>query len=45
VPLAYIGFEAYQTYKLGGATQWMKRYHWPVMFFVAVAFWNMVAIV
>jgi len=42
VPLAYIGFEAYQTYKLGKATPWMARYHWPVMFFTAVAFWNVV---
>jgi nitric oxide reductase subunit B len=41
VPLAYIGFEAYHTYKLGGATRWMRRYHWPVMFFIAVAFWNL----
>jgi nitric oxide reductase subunit B len=42
VPLAYIGFEAYHTYRLGGATQWMRRYRWPVMFFIAVAFWNLV---
>jgi nitric oxide reductase subunit B len=42
VPLAYIGFEAYHTYKLGGATSWMRRYRWPVMFFIAVAFWNLV---
>jgi len=42
VPLAYIGFEAYHTYKLGGATPWMRRYRWPVMFFIAVAFWNLV---
>ena len=42
VPLAYIGFEAYRTYRLGSATPWMRRYHWPVMFFVAVAFWNLV---
>jgi nitric oxide reductase subunit B len=42
VPLAYIGFEAYDTYRLGGSTPWMRRYHWPVMFFVAVAFWNLV---
>jgi nitric oxide reductase subunit B len=26
VPLAYIGFEAYHTYKLGKATPWMARY-------------------
>ena len=42
VPLAYIGFEAYQTYKLGRATPWMQRYRWPIMFFTAVAFWNLV---
>jgi nitric oxide reductase subunit B len=42
VPLAYIGFEAYHTYRLGGATRWMRRYRWPVLFFVAVAFWNLV---
>jgi nitric oxide reductase subunit B len=42
VPLAYIGFEAYHTYKLGHATPWMARYRWPILFFVAVAFWNLV---
>jgi nitric oxide reductase subunit B len=42
VPLAYLGFEAYHTYRLGQATPWMVRYHWPIMFFVAVAFWNLV---
>lgn len=42
VPLAYIGFEAYHTYKLGHATPWMSRYRWPIMFFLAVAFWNLV---
>lgn len=42
VPLAYIGFEAYHTWRLGGATAWMRRYKWPVMFFIAVAFWNLV---
>jgi len=42
VPLAYIGFEAYHTWKLGRATPWMARYKWPIHFFVAVAFWNLV---
>jgi nitric oxide reductase subunit B len=42
VPLAYIGFEAYHTYRLGQATPWMMRYRWPIMFFIAVAFWNLV---
>jgi len=42
VPLAYIGFEVYHTYKLSGATPWMRRYRWPLYFFIAVAFWNLV---
>ena len=42
VPLAFIGFEAYQTYKLGSATPWMQRYRWPILFFTGVAFWNVV---
>jgi len=42
VPLAFIGFEAYHTFKLGHATPWMQRYRWPIMFFTAVAFWNLV---
>lgn len=42
VPLAYLGFEAYHTWKLGQATPWMERYRWPIMFFIAVSFWNLV---
>jgi nitric oxide reductase subunit B len=42
VPLAFIGYEAYHTFKLGSATPWMQRYRWPIMFFTAVAFWNLV---
>lgn len=42
VPLAFIGFEAYHTFKLGQAAPWMQRYRWPIMFFTAVAFWNLV---
>jgi nitric oxide reductase subunit B len=42
VPLAYIGFEAYHTWKLGKATPWMARYRWPILFFIAVSFWNLV---
>lgn len=42
VPLAYVGFEAYHTFKLGKSTPWMQRYKWPILFFVAVAFWNLV---
>lgn len=42
VPLAYLGFEAYHTYKMGKATTWMERYRWPILFFIAVSFWNLV---
>lgn len=42
VPLAYLGFEAYHTYRLGGAVPWMQRYRWPIYFFLAVSFWNLV---
>ena len=42
VPLAYIGFEAYHTWQLSHATPWMGRYRWPLMFFIAVSFWNVV---
>lgn len=42
VPLAYLGFEAYHTYRMGKATPWMERYRWPILFFIAVSFWNLV---
>jgi len=42
VPLAFIGAEAYHTWKHAGATPWMARYKWPILFFVAVSFWNLV---
>ena len=42
VPLAYLGVEAYQTYRLGLAAPWMARYRWPILFFTAVSFWNLV---
>jgi nitric oxide reductase subunit B len=42
VPLALIGLEAYDTYRHGRATPWMAAYRWPIMFFLAVSFWNLV---
>jgi len=42
VPLALIGLEAYDTWKNGRATPWMSRHKWPIMFFLAVSFWNLV---
>jgi nitric oxide reductase subunit B len=42
VPLAFIGMEAYETWRHARATPWMDRYRWPILFFVAVSFWNLV---
>jgi nitric oxide reductase subunit B len=42
VPLVLIGFEAYENLTLSRARPWVKEYRWPILFFVAVAFWNLV---
>lgn len=42
VPLTIIGFEAWDNIKLSKSVEWVKKYRWPIFFFVAVAFWNMV---
>ncbi len=45
VPLALIGFEAWENLRLSRPTEkapWIANYKWPIYFFVAVAFWNLV---
>ena len=42
VPLCLIGLEAYENYRLRKAATWVKAYQWPILFFVATAFWNLV---
>ncbi len=42
VPLALIGMEAYETWSHGRSMPWMARYRWPIVFFLAVSFWNLV---
>ncbi len=42
VPLVLIGFEAYENLALSRARPWVVAYKWPIYFFVAVAFWNLV---
>jgi nitric oxide reductase subunit B len=45
VPLTLIGFEAWENLRLARPTEkapWIANYKWPVYFFVAVAFWNLV---
>ena len=45
VPLTLIGYEAWENLRLARPTErspWIANYKWPIYFFVAVAFWNMV---
>ena len=45
VPLCLVGYEAYENLKLSRGTataSWVPQYKWPIYFFVAVAFWNLV---
>ncbi len=41
VPLIFVGFEAWENIRLSKSTEWVKKYKWPIYYFVAVAFWNM----
>lgn len=42
VPLTLVGFDAMDDLRRSRVTPWVRRYKWPIYFFVAVAFWNMV---
>lgn len=42
IPLVMIGAEAFNTSRKQKAAAWAARYRWPIRFFVAVAFWNLV---
>ncbi|MDA7968397.1 MAG: nitric-oxide reductase large subunit [Gammaproteobacteria bacterium] len=42
VPLALIAFEAHDHWRVERDAPWMRGYHLPVMFFFAVALWNLV---
>ncbi|MFT3728138.1 MAG: nitric-oxide reductase large subunit [Terricaulis sp.] len=42
VPLALIGAEALETFRHTKAAPWVQAYKWPILFFVAVAFWNLI---
>ncbi|PID81409.1 nitric oxide reductase large subunit [bacterium DOLZORAL124_64_63] len=41
VPLVLLGFEVYHNLQISKATEWLKAYKWPIYFFIAVAFWNL----
>jgi nitric oxide reductase subunit B len=42
VPLVLMGFEGYGNYKISQSRNWIAGYKWPIYFFLAVAFWNLV---
>jgi nitric oxide reductase subunit B len=42
VPLVLVAYGALDDLAMSRATPWVRRYRWPIYFFVAVAFWNMV---
>jgi nitric oxide reductase subunit B len=41
VPLVLVGFDAMDDLRRSRTSYWVHRYKWPIYFFVAVAFWNM----
>ncbi len=41
VPLVLLGHEAWENWSLKNKAPWMEKIRWPLMCFVAVAFWNM----
>lgn len=41
VPLLFVGYEAWENYKLSKLKEWVLKYKWPIYFFISVAFWNM----
>ncbi|SOC53122.1 nitric oxide reductase, NorZ apoprotein [Chromohalobacter canadensis] len=41
VPLVVLGYEAWEHWRLKQRAPWMENIKWPLLFFVGVAFWNM----
>jgi nitric oxide reductase subunit B len=42
VPLLFLGHDAWDNWRHTRATDWIRQYRWPIYFFIAVAFWNLV---
>jgi len=42
VPLVLVAYAAIDHLRMAGSSPWTAKYKWPIYFFVAVAFWNMV---
>jgi nitric oxide reductase subunit B len=41
VPLVVLGYDAWENWQLRNRALWMQNVKWPLIFFIAVAFWNM----
>ncbi|MFC0819943.1 nitric-oxide reductase large subunit [Moraxella marmotae] len=41
VPLVVLGYEGYEHWSKQHQAPWMQKLKWPILFFTAVAFWNM----
>lgn len=41
VPLVILGHEAWGNWRLKDRAPWTRQVYWPMTFFIAVAFWNM----
>ena len=41
VPLVLLGYDAFENWTVQHKAVWMKPMRWPLMFFIAVSFWNM----
>jgi nitric oxide reductase subunit B len=42
VPLVLVGREVWSHIRLSRLPGWMAQYRWPILFFISVAFWNLV---
>jgi nitric oxide reductase subunit B len=42
VPLMLVAYGAVDDFRRARLSPWVARYKWPIYFFIAVAFWNMV---
>lgn len=42
VPLTLMGFEIRENWNILKSREWIQKYKWPIMFFIAVAFWNLI---
>lgn len=41
VPLTLIGFEIWENWSILKLKDWIQEYKWPIYYFMAVSFWNM----